>query len=309
LQGFHDEAELGGKGKTYGLLTPKLVYWDQRNKKLLLHAVGVSNFLWHTMGWERLAAWGDEDRNAAAYVAPEQIRDEQITHKTDQYMLGQLAFEMLEGRLPFDIRRPSEVQKKKEKFWANPETTARRKWPVAHQAFASIIFKMLRRNPSERWENFDQLIKRLRTMEDENRALAKRTYEGLSEYSFRLKNNGRFFRDFYAAFFRKAEHAEKKFDSKVDQPKKLMDAMEAVLNFRSSNEPTSLSRYMQTHRDRKVTTTEVEVFRDVFLDTLKRKLPRRIPKKQRKQIDTAWKDLFSPIVEYFREELQKPPIA
>jgi hypothetical protein len=84
-----------------------------------------------------------------------------------------------------------------------------------------------------------------------------------------------------------------------------MKAMAAVLNFRVSNEPTSLSDYMQKHRDRKIKPKQVDVFRDVFIDTLQRKLPRRIPKEQQKQIVNAWKDLFAPIVEYFKEQLSQ----
>ena len=97
-------------GNAYGLLTPRHVYYDQRGQKLLLPAVGVSNFLWGAMGWERLATWQDEAPNLASYVAPEVADGQTANEKTDQYMLGQLAFEMLEGRLPFVIRRASEVQ-------------------------------------------------------------------------------------------------------------------------------------------------------------------------------------------------------
>ena len=148
-------------------------------------------------------------------------------------------------------------------------------------------------------------------MEDENRALAKRTYVEYryrvkntgNEHTFRLKDNKQFFGDFYKAFFKKAKNAKKKFDPKVDPADKLMDAMEAVLNFRAGNEPTSLSRYIQKHSDLNVTEQEVEVFSDVFLDTLERKLPRHIPKEQRIQICCAWKDLLKPIVEYFKKQL------
>ena len=106
LKQFHDCKA----GNAYGLLTPKHVYYDRRGQKLLLPAVGVSNFLWAAMGWERLATWQDEAPNLASYVAPEVADGQPATAKTDQYMLGQLAFEMLEGRLPFVIRRTSEVQ-------------------------------------------------------------------------------------------------------------------------------------------------------------------------------------------------------
>ena len=101
LKEFHDDPELGGSNKTYGLLAPQYVYYDERSQKLLLPTVGMSNFLWHTMGWERLGTWQDDGPNVAAYIPPEQApsftRNEkdkkQPTHHTDQYLLGQLAFE------------------------------------------------------------------------------------------------------------------------------------------------------------------------------------------------------------------------
>ena len=67
LKQFHDCKA----GNAYGLLTPKHLYYDHRGQKLLLPAVGVSNFLWAAMGWERLSTWQDEGPNLASYVAPE----------------------------------------------------------------------------------------------------------------------------------------------------------------------------------------------------------------------------------------------
>jgi serine/threonine protein kinase len=211
---------------------------------------------------------------------------------------------MLEGKLPFHIGGPAELQKKKKTFWTHPEKTAKGKWPSAHRAFAEIIFKMLRKNPNERWKDFDELIKRLRTLEDESRALAKRTYEGFC--GFKLKDNKRFFNSFYKEFFKKSRSAQAKFKNSADQPKKLMEAMVAVLNFQANNEPTSLSSIIKTHRHYKITAHEVDAFRETFQNTLNRNLPRSIPLQQRARIVGAWNDLFSPVVEYLKEGLKRP---
>jgi serine/threonine protein kinase len=311
LKEFHDNPELVRQQKVYGLMSPRHVYYDERSHKLLFQAIGMSNFLWHIMGWERLATWQDEAFNIAAYVAPEQMsvcsstphEMQTLTEKTDQYLLGQLAFEMLEGQLPFDIRRPTELGKK-ENFWDDPRKTTVGRWPDAHEVFSNIIFRMLNRNPKERWDSFDGLIKRLRNLEDENQALAKRTYEGLNEYGFALKNNEQFFKSFYGEFFRRAPEAAAFFKNKDSQPKKLMDAMVAVLNFRMSNEPTLLREIVNSHLRYKITAKQLDDFQDTFLTTLKKKLPRRIPADQRALIINAWRDLFSPVVEYFKDALQ-----
>ena len=182
-------------------------------------------------------------------------------------MLGQLAFEMLEGRLPFVIRRASEVRQKAA-FWDDPEATASGDWKNAHRAFAKIIFRMLRKDPAQRWDTFDELRARLLNLEDENRALAKRTFDGLE--GFGLKDNHLFFESFYREFFeRSAPATRNKFKNVADQPKKLMESMIAVLNFRASNEPTSLRGVVNMHRHMAITPDEVDDFRDAFLDTLR----------------------------------------
>jgi predicted nuclease of predicted toxin-antitoxin system len=88
------------------------------------------------------------------------------------------------------------------------------------------------------------------------------------------------------------------------QPKKLMESMIAVLNFRASNEPTSLGAVVNMHRHMAITPDEVDDFRDAFLDTLHKKLPRSMAPERKEKILGAWRDLFSPVVEYFKEELQ-----
>lgn len=306
LNQFHDKPPVAET--SYGLLSAKQIYYDRRSQKLLLPAIGVSNFLWLGLGWERFSAWQDEGDSAAAYVAPEEEEGKPVTKLTDQYRLGQIAFEMLEGKLPFDVRRPREVVERKKDFWDDPEHTVKGKWPEAHQAFAKIIFRMLRRDPEKRWGSFDELIMRLRTMEDESRALAKRTYERLDERGFRLKQNAEFFRSFYQEFFQRAPDAEEKFDKrKVDQHEKLMESMVAVLNFRAGNEPTALRETVAKHLVLKkgITAEEVDKFVETFVDTLEIKLPRKMPKGERDRIITAWRDLFSPAAEYFKEELEK----
>lgn len=297
LKQFHD----CDAGSAYGLITPKHTYYDRRGQRLLLPAVGVSNFLWGAMGWDRLATWQDDTPNLASYVAPEVAEGQAPTAKTDQYMLGQLAFEMLEGQLPFVIGRASDVREKAA-FWNDPEATAG-DWKNVHGAFAKILFRMLRRDPAQRWDSFDELIKRLFNLEDENRALAKRTFNGLD--GFNLQDNQAFFDSFYREFLaRSTEATRSKFEGVKDQPRKLMASMIAVLNFRASNEPTSLRTVVDMHRHMTITSGEIDDFRDAFLETLRKELPRAMTSELSERILSAWRELFLPVVEYFKEELK-----
>jgi hemoglobin-like flavoprotein len=298
LKEFH---EAGPRvGRAFGLLTPKHLFFDARGQRLLMPMASVSNFLWGTLGWEQLAAWQDEQPNLATYVAPEVADGHKATELTDQYMLGQLAFDMLEGGLPLDIKRPSEVGKK-QAFWDDPARTAKGAWVQAHGAFARIIFRMMKRNPAERWHSFAELGKRLLDLEDESRALAKRTYHGLD--GFTLQDNRAFFDAFYAEFFKRSPESISKFTRLTDQSQKLMDSMIAVLNYRDSNEPTSLSRVVDVHRRLRISAEELDDFRDAFLETLRASLPRRMPAARREAILAAWRDLFEPVVEYFTQAM------
>jgi hypothetical protein len=308
LNQFHQSAS--ADDSRYGLMTPKHIYYDKRSGLLLMPAVGVSNFLWRNLGWDRFSAWQDATANDATYVSPEEATEKTFGPEkknsaalTDQYYLGQIAFEMLEGKLGFKIGGPRDVHKK-EDFWNDARSSARGNWPKAHAAFAKIIFRMLERNPRNRWQSFDELIMRLRAMEDESRALAKRTYEGIGPSKFCLKGNEEFFKSFYSLFVERAESAKGKF-SDENQHKKLMSAMVAVFNFHAGNEPTALGEIVNKHRKFEVTALEIDEFVATFIDTLETKLSSKVPKAQIDQIIRAWKELFSPIVEYFKEKLAK----
>ena len=192
-------------------------------------------------------------------------------------------------------------------------------WHDEHKAFADVIFKMLAFRPADRWKSFDEIIKRLRVMDDESRALAKRSYVDL-----KLEKNTAFFAEFYAEFFGKAPGARQKFEELARrrfeenagpdaayrrkefekavleaQYEKLKESMVAVLNFRPGNEPTSLSAIVKKHQNLGITHEHVDTFRRVFLDTL----ASRLPANRRAKIREAWEELFAPVVEYFKERL------
>lgn len=276
--------------RAYGLLTPHNVYVDDTNQRLRFSSLGLSSYL-SVVDWQSLTA---QNKELASYIAPEQY-DEQELFALNQYMLGQLAFVMLNGAVPISINGPAHVGKK-EPFFENPSRFAG-PWSAENPQFSSVIFRMLHRDPAQRWPSLADVVSRLRDVEDSGRALAKRAYLRLSQEG---KHN-QFIARFYDTFFKVSPESAAKFDSsqQASQAQKLRAAIVAVLNFRDANEPTTLHDYLDVHRAKKVTPEELEKFKESFLQALAAELAINADD----PILTAWRQLFEPVVAYMRRQL------
>jgi len=81
------------------------------------------------------------------YVAPEQIRGEALTAKTDVYSLGVLAYELLCGAAPFTANDDLELLRKHlREDPPNPHA----KWPSMPQRLADTLVAMLAKEPEDR---------------------------------------------------------------------------------------------------------------------------------------------------------------
>ncbi len=288
-------------GAGYGPMPLTHVFYDERLDRLRFSSLSISNFMWDTLGWRKYAALVDSD--SERLVAPEQIGPDATVaaidkQKLDQYMLGQLTLEILDGGLWFE-RGSSDVVTSKGEFFDDPLKKAGA-WRDYHQQLAKIVRRLLDRFPENRYENMRQVVMSLRTVESEGRALAR--------YGFlRWLDNDEFFAAFYESFFAKAEHAKGKFKEETlpQQYNKLRMSMTAVLNFYAGNEPTSLRHLLRVHKDRTVTQMEYEQFRDSFLEVLAKRLARVVkedaaPPDIADKVQKGWKDLFEPVVQYLR---------
>jgi serine/threonine protein kinase len=283
---------------TLGFVTPSDIYYDQDSARLRIAPLGVSSFLWHVLDWDRFVKWVDQ--RASAYQLPEQLNrpSERATRKADQYVLARLGLELLEGK-SFDCILGA---KSLEEFWEKPESFITGIWKDNHRQLWGILNTMLRKDPRARWGSMDEVVRKLRALEESGRALAKRTYvlpQGVTadHAAFHLENNTAFFKTFYDSFFSASKESAEKFTGPPEQQhRKLMDAMVSVLNFREGNSPTSLDQFLAVHRGKGITTREFEQFRVCFIKTLKTFADDEEVK--------AWDDLFKPAVEYMvpREE-------
>lgn len=63
-------------------------------------------------GW---AAWGEEDRKSLCgtpiYIAPQIVLNESYDNKVDVWSLGVLTYELIYGKIPFEIRCEDDLVK------------------------------------------------------------------------------------------------------------------------------------------------------------------------------------------------------
>jgi hemoglobin-like flavoprotein len=281
---------------TLGLLTPGDIYYDPHVERFRMPAFGVSNFLWHVLDWRNYVDWVDPD--AEIYVAPEQLSNagQHVTQEVDQYMLGRLAVEILEGRSLKSILETNAASAKD--FWSDPASFIGGEWKDDHQQLWGVVRRLLEPLPQDRWSSMPEVVRRLRALEEEGRALAKRVFlpaaGGKAPGGSPLKNNVEFFERFYDAYFAASPESRGKFagTNLKEQHAKLMNAMVAVLNFRQGNEPTALDAILDKHRGKGITAREFETFHEVFLATMDRFT------QGDQRIRKAWDDLLKPVVEY-----------
>jgi serine/threonine-protein kinase len=98
-----------------------------------------------------------------AYAAPEQIRGEQLGTYTDLYALGVILYELLTGRLPFDLsnRSPTEAEQMiLHQEPAKPSVVAKIAFPKALWADLDVLcLTALHKDPERRYASVDALTR------------------------------------------------------------------------------------------------------------------------------------------------------
>ena len=100
-----------------------------------------------------------------AYMSPEQGQGLDIDHRSDVYSLGVIFFEMVTGRVPFKADTPLAVILKQSQ---EPLPHPRSFIPSLPEAVEQVIFKVLAKNPSERYQDmeaFTAALEKLITLE------------------------------------------------------------------------------------------------------------------------------------------------
>ncbi|MBI1374865.1 MAG: protein kinase [Phycisphaera sp.] len=92
------------------------------------------------------------------YVAPEVVKQEAVDHRSDIYSLGCTLFYMLCGRPPFDAESVTAVYMARLK---HPAPQVRQFNKEVTKKTNDVLVQMLRRNPEDRYPQYDNLIRDL----------------------------------------------------------------------------------------------------------------------------------------------------
>ena len=92
------------------------------------------------------------------YMSPEQILGDPVDHRADIYSVGVLAYELIAGRPPFGGRAGEDVLAAHISKPAPSLTIAR---PDVPAPIAELVVRCLAKNPNDRWQSADELVRRI----------------------------------------------------------------------------------------------------------------------------------------------------
>ena len=292
IAGALDEAH--GQDLIYGALRPVNIFIDEADD-VRLSALDLSN---ETLRSERMRNGLVATYDLMTYMTPEQYVGEPITRLTDQYSLGLLALELLNGEPPVRVRQASDLERKRA-FFANPSDTFG-DWQRAFPALARIVVRLLQCAPELRFASMSEVTHALQM------AIRLRAAEAAKTSFSRCcaPNLG-----FYEQFYRHLQEscpAVQPYFSTLDMGRQsvmLDNAIELMLNFQPGPEPTTLSRTAERHMHLGLRPEYLDCFFEAFVEAL------QTYSHEDEAALEAWRQALRPGIEYMKGRCESPAPA
>jgi TolB-like protein/tetratricopeptide (TPR) repeat protein/predicted Ser/Thr protein kinase len=109
-----------------------------------------------------------------AYMAPEQVRGEEVDSRSDIFSFGVVLFEMLTGAIPF--RGEHEAAIMYSVLNEEPDTVEKYRQDVP-QALAAVIARALEKDPADRYQHADDLVSELRRIRKQSTKVVRPSME------------------------------------------------------------------------------------------------------------------------------------
>jgi serine/threonine protein kinase len=237
------------------------------------------------------------DPDAFTYLVPERYFGEKIDWRTDQYFLGLLGLELLQGRPPVEVYAFSDLENKRKFFDAPREYFG--ELPERNPALSFILTKMLEREPQNRWASMSELADPLHEVAKGN---VPNTVKKLAaeHYKRELSNNREFFASFYEALFDSPEIRDMFVRRNVvmdRQYQKLDSAVRSLWYFNPSIEPTSLDDQVKLHGEFGLKADHFGSFKKAFMTAL---LDAKITNPYARD---AWRAILDPALDFMKAKL------
>ncbi len=145
-----------------------VVHRDIKPENILIDAAGnlkISDFSISTLNALSEAEASAHLIGTMNYLSPEYIERGEVDCRSDIYAIGVIGYELLTGKLPFQKETLLESLTARVKFDPDAPNTLRKSCP---RTLSDIVMKALKRNPSQRYKNAQEMLNALAVLRADN---------------------------------------------------------------------------------------------------------------------------------------------
>jgi hemoglobin-like flavoprotein len=238
-----------------------------------------------------------QDAETLPYLSPERYYGERIDWRTDQYYLGLLALELLQGKPPVPIKQFADLKDLAD-FFDSPRSSFSEDLRLGQPAFSFVLAQMLDRNPAKRWPSMADLLDAMHDLVAGETPKAVKQHAD-HQYFDKLQGDA----EFYRILLGKSPDIPALFRSQdIDkQAQTLNNAMVRILSFDKSMRTQRLEGEINRHRRLAIKPEHFGLFRDAFVEALS-----EAGFTDGRSHD-AWRAVLDPALNYMRDEIAKSP--